>query len=234
MKDLLLIFIITIVATSAIAAERKPIESVDIDEITTDTQVLPKGAGDNHLALAWWIPNEFWESILSRDTTTSEADKKSLLNVMSDYSLLAVVQADISSLGAFQFYTKKKIENGMFLSYTGINGINQKLLPIKEINPDLKVVLGTFKPVLSAAMGNLGSNMHFYVLNDKLKSSVRLMDPYSKGFINIQLTKQNDQLMMAKLETPLNSLFVPRKCPNGKDAHISWSYCPWSGKKLKQ
>jgi hypothetical protein len=34
------------------------------------------------------------------------------------------------------------------------------------------------------------------------------------------------------LETPLNSLFVPRTCPNGKPAHVSWKFCPWGGERL--
>ena len=83
-------------------------------------------------------------------------------------------------------------------------------------------------------MGNLGKNMHFYVLNDKSKSFPRLLDPYRKGQINIQLSRKDDVLMTASIEMPLNSLFVPRKCPNGKDAHISWKYCPWTGKRLEE
>jgi hypothetical protein len=43
-----------------------------------------------------------------------------------------------------------------------------------------------------------------------------------------------DAVHMAELELPLDSLFVPRLCPNGKPAHVSWDYCPWSGKKLKR
>jgi hypothetical protein len=81
-------------------------------------------------------------------------------------------------------------------------------------------------------MGNLGKNFHFYVLSDKRNSSHRLIDPYKKGLIEIQLMKNKDDLINAEIELPLNCLYVPRKCPNGKDAHISWSYCPWTGKKL--
>ena len=83
-------------------------------------------------------------------------------------------------------------------------------------------------------MGNLGSNMHFYVLNDRAKSVSRLLDPYRKGQIEIQLERRDKVLMDGSIEMPINALFVTRKCPNGKDAHISWKYCPWSGKKLEE
>ena len=127
---------------------------------TTDTQVTPKGTGDDYLALAWWIPNEFWESILSRETT-SEGDKKAMLEAMSGVSLLAVVQADITAFGTFKFYSIEEIEKNMTISFSGADGKKTRLSPMHKINHDLEVVLGVFKPILGAAMGNLGNNMHF-------------------------------------------------------------------------
>ena len=216
------------------AAEKKPLKDVDIDALSTDTQVTPQGAGANHVALAWWIPKEFWESISSRDATTSESDKKAMLDAMSSISLLAVVQADITAFGAFKFYSKEEIEKNLLISFSDADGKRQRLSPMQTIDPDLEVVLGVFKPILGGAMGNLGNNMHFYVLTDKSKSSLRLLDPYRKGQINIQLSRRDEVLMNASIEMPLNSLFFPRKCPNGKDAHISWKYCPWTGKRLEE
>ena len=234
MKKLFISIMIVLLATTySMAAEKRPIKDIESDAITNETQVTATGAGDNHVALTWWIPNEFWESILSRDMKTSEASKKAMLDAMSGISLLAIVQADITPIGSFKFYSKEEIEKKMLISFSGAGGNRQRLSPMQTINRDLEVVLGVFKPILGAAMGNLGNNMHFYVLNDKSKSSLRLLDPYRKGLISIQLAKRNGSLMIADIEMPLNSLFVPRKCPNGKDAHISWKYCPWSGTRLE-
>ena len=219
---------------STIAAERKAIHEVDADAFTDDTQVSPKGTGDNHLAITWWIPNEFWESILSRDASTSEEDKKAMLDALSGVSLLAIVQADISNFGAFTFYTKETIRENIKITSSGSDGEKHSLSPLENIGPDLQVVLGVFKPILGSAMGNLGNNMHFYVLNDTMVDTPRLMDPYKKGNLAVQLTKKEGDLLSASIETPLNALFIPRKCPNGKDAHISWTHCPWTGKKLAE
>jgi len=235
MKKLLIsTMIVLMVSTYSMAAEKKSLEDVDPDSFIADTQVIPPGAGDNHVALAWWIPNEFWESMLSRDATTSEADKKAMLDAMSGISLLAIVQGDITTFGAFNFYSKEEIKEKMSISFTDASNKRQRMSPMQTLDPDLEVILGVFKPILGAAMGNLGNNMHFYVLNDKTKSSPRLLDPYRKGHISIQLSKRDEVLMSADIEMPLNSLFVPRKCPNGKDAHISWNYCPWTGKRLEE
>jgi hypothetical protein len=214
------------------AAEKKPLKDVDSDSFTSDTQASPKGAGDKHLALVWWIPNEYWESIFSRDANVSDAERDALLKSMSGISLLAVVQADISDLGAFRFYSKNEIENNMAISYTGADGQKQKLAPLAQIDPDLETVLGVFKPILGAAMGNLGANMHFYVLSDKSAASARIVDPYLEGKLNVDLKKRDRSPLEATIAMPLNALFVPRKCPNGQDAHISWKYCPWTGERL--
>jgi len=233
MKKLLIPCIVVLGATCVMAAKRKDIKDVDTDAFTSDTQVTPKGAGDNHVALAWWIPKEFWMAILVRDKMTTQADKKAMLDALSDVSLLAVVQADITHFGAMQFYSKQEIETKMLLSYTDADDKKHRLTPTQTFNPDLEIVLGIFKPILSASMGNLGKNLHFYVLNDKQPSSARLLDPYLKGTINFNLTKRNGEHMTGDLEMPLNCLFIPRECPNGKNAHISWNYCPWTGKKLE-
>ena len=234
MKKMVLIMML-ILATGHLvfAAERKPIIDVSPDAFTTDTQVTLQGAGDNHLALAWWIPNEFWDAVLTRDPSTTEANKKAMMDAMAGVSLLAVVQADLTPLGSFQFYSKEAIEKEILIYYTNANEKKERIVPLKKIDSDLEVVLGVFKPILGAAMGNLGNNMHFYVLDDRVDSSTRRMDPYKEGKIDIQLTNKENKVVDASIELPLNCLFVPRNCPNGKEAHVSWKYCPWSGTRLQ-
>ncbi len=220
------------ISLSSSAEVRKEMTEINTDAFTLDTQATAENAGDDHMALTWWIPNEFWMAILSRDASLPEADKKAMLDALSGVSLLAVVQADISRFGAFTFYSKEYIENKMSISFVDANKKEHRLYPLKDISPDLEIVLGVFKPILGAAMGNLGSNFHFYVLADKTGSSNRLLNPYNKGNLSINLVKKDRKQIMTGISMPLNSLFVPRKCPNGKDAHVTWNYCPWSGKKL--
>lgn len=219
-------------AASAFAAQRKPLVEVDPDAFTSDTQVTAEGAGDNHVALAWWIPREFWQSILGRDSSMPTADKTALLSAMQDVSLLAIVQGDISPLGAFSFYSKDEIQDQLKLEFSGSGGKSRSIAPLREVSADLEVVLGVFKPILSAAMGKLGQNMHFYVLDDRAGNTARLMDPYLDGQLDIGFARRDKSRLQTRIELPINALFVPRQCPNGKYAHITWQYCPWSGHKL--
>lgn len=230
----MLFFVALMVVSYSFAAEKKPVIAIDEDALTNETQVSLKGTGDDHMAFVWWIPNEFWEKVLSSDASINETEKNAMLQAMSGISLLAVVQANISEFGAFEFLSKEQIEKDMKLVYTGAEGKKQNVSIVKTIDPTLEVLLGVFKPILGAAMGSMGNSMHFFVLSDKVKSTNRLLNPYEKGKIDIQLKKKESVFMNTSIEFPLNSLYVPRICPNGKEAHISWSYCPWTGKRLPE
>jgi len=231
-KTIILALVLVLLTSTSMAAEKRQLQDIDSDSLTKDTQVMPQNTGDDHMSFVWWLPNEFWGSIFARDLTTSQADKDAMLESMSGVTLLAVVQADITSMGSFNFYSQEEIESNLVIIFTDEDGAKHRLSPLVEINPDLEIVLGVFKPILGSAMGNLGKSMYFFVLNDVADSSDRLVDPYMAGNLNFHLVKRNGDQVAGDIELPLDSLYIPRKCPNGKDAHISWTYCPWSGMKL--
>ena len=220
-------------AAPSYALERRQFVNVVTEQLIEDTQVSVP-CDDSHMSLVWWIPQEFWQVTFANDKTTSEADKKNILSRLKPYSIIAICQADISDFGAFRFYQKSEIENRLDLSITKKDGRLHKRTPMKEVDPDLKILLGMFTPILAAAIGDMGKNVHFYVLDDVASAGVRDIDPYSTGALNVRLaTRKGDQLK-ATIELPLNSLYVPRRCPNGKEAHVTWKYCPWTGQKLPE
>lgn len=221
-----------LVSVGVFAAERKSLADVVSDDLVSDTQVMLPGAGDDHLAMAWWMPNEFWASLFARDQSMSAGDKKSMMDTLDGVSLLVVVQADISQMGSFNFYGKKRIADNMQIRFVDAKQKSHAVQPLSQIDSDLELVLNIFKPILGAALGNMGNNMHFYVLSD-VDGRSRLMDPYQKGSLTVQLERSDEQAISAEIAMPLNALFVPRLCPNGKPAHISWAFCPWSGQKVK-
>jgi len=221
----------------ALAAEKKTFKDVDLTAFIKDTQIaLQAGVdegGTNHIAIAWWVPIEYWEVVLSKDASVTPQDKQNLLDALQGTSLLAVVQADVTARGAFQFYSKEEVEKTMELKIPDDTGKLQKVKPIDAVSPELKTMLTVVKPILGNAMGNLGTNMHFYVLNDVRDDSDRVLSPYTSSQIDIKLLRRDGKVREASIPTPINSLFVPRKCPNGRDAHITWKYCPWTGQPLE-
>lgn len=217
--------------SSSYALERKKMRDIQTDQLTTDAQATAP-CKSSHMNLVWWIPHEFWTATIASERSVSEADKRKILGTLRPYSLLAICQADISSMGAFRFYGKTEIENKLIVSITGDDGRRYKAVPIKNIDPDLKNLLDAFKPILGNAMGNMGKNFHFYVLKGIDPNGSRLIDPYRKGVLDVKLAQRGGNMIKASIDLPLNALYVPRICPNGKEAHVSWVYCPWSGQKL--
>jgi len=229
-----LIIVVLLLTSSSYALERKQLVNINTDQMIEETQ-LAVPCDDGHINIVWWIPNEFWNATYARDEVTSKADKRLILNVLKPYIIIGIVQADISDFGAFQYYSKEEILNNLKFTVKTEDGKLQKMVPIEDFDPDLEMIIGMFKPVLSAAMGNLGQNLHFYVLKATDASGRRQLDPYLRGALNVQLGKRDGALLEeGTLELPINSLYVPRRCPNGKEAYVTWRYCPWTGKKLDE
>ena len=227
MRNFMFGILMSFIMTNAFAAERLPVSRFDTGAIAQDTQVIIPGTGDGHLAMFWWIPAEYWQSV-----KMDNAARKSLQEAFSGVSLVAIVQTDISKLGVFSFYSKDQVQQNLEITFTDESGNTSKLTLVKKIKPEVEAILGYMKPMLTSAMGNLGSNMHFFVLEDTAPEIKRLVDPYKRGKISVQMKRADNTPVNGELELPLNSLFVPRQCPNGKLAHISWNYCPWSGERL--
>jgi hypothetical protein len=107
-------------------------------------------------------------------------------------------------------------------------------LPPREVtDPTLYALLSMLAPVLANTMGNLGANMHFFVLSDQDAQQQRVTDPYAEGQVRIQLAATRTQAARSfTIALPVNALYRPRLCPNGEPAHVSWRYCPWDGSRL--
>lgn len=217
-------------AMPAQALSRKAIKDVDVTAMTNELQKTAAGDG---IHMAWWIPTEFWEASVASDADMSEADKNALINVMSKYSLLAVAQADVSRFGTFAFYDRGFITEGMKIEF--VDGARRKQLsPIEDYPDELRMILKIMTPMLESALGNTGKNLNFFVLSDEEKGE-RLLSPYGNATLSVTLTnKKGEVLAPIRFEMPLDSLFVPRICPNGKPAHVSWVVCPWDGSKLEK
>ena len=214
----------------ASAIEQKDLRDVDISELTRETQKTIHTEG---VHLIWWIPPEYWEASIKNDTSMTSEHRKALMDIMEKYSMLAVVQAEVTPFGSFSFYDRDAISKGLKIEVA--NGKDRKTVkPLEEVPEDLQLLLKVLAPILEAALGNMGKNLNFYVLSDKVKGD-RLVSPYGHNTLSVSLTsKQGTALGPAEFSMPLDALYIPRKCPNGKPAHVSWVVCPWDGTQLPQ
>jgi len=230
MKWIKILVISSLLMTCSLQAiERKQIKDVNSDALTSETQAVDSINGFN---MVWWIPIEFWDNAFSSDPTITVEQTQEIVDLLKPYSMLAIVQADVSAFGAFNFYDREKISSALSIKYLNENNKKRELSEITDLPADVELLIQQMKPVLTAAMGNMGQSMEFYVFEDK-DNGERVINPYKKGELQIGLQTDKKPISIS-ISTPLDSLFVPRKCPNQKDAHITWNYCPWDGSKLEK
>jgi hypothetical protein len=217
-------------ALDAHALEHKDIKDVEISDLTRETQKTIHADG---VHLVWWIPPEYWAASIKGDASIATEQRKALMDILEKYSMLAVVQAEVTPFGAFSFYERDMITKGLKIEI--VNGKDRKTVtPLEKVPEDLELLLKVLSPILEAALGNMGKNLNFFVLADRVKGD-RLLSPYGHDTLSVSLTsKQGTVLGPAAFEFPLDALYVPRQCPNGKPAHVSWVVCPWDGSKLPE
>ena len=148
--------------------------------------------------------------------------------------MIVVVSADVDArTGNFDFYPSDVIKKNSKFVYTDASGKSFRLRPLKTLNRDMTKLIRQIKPMLAGALGKMGRNFNFLTFSNRDASGNRLISPYKNGTLKITLTnnKGRDPKTL-EMETLLDALHVPRKCPNGKNAHVSWKYCPWSGNAL--
>ena len=183
----------------------------------------------------WWIPPEFWEVQLSSSSEISPLMLRQFMSILEQVTILGVVQADVSPFGAFSFLDQDVIRNGLTLEYQSADGEVVEILPVKSVSADLEILLAQLTPALGVTMGNLGDNFYFFVFGDVAEDGTRLVSPYESGQLRITLAaRMPDDPAEFPIDLPIDAFFVPRTCPNGKPAHVSWRYCPWDGHELEQ
>lgn len=216
-------------ACGAHAVERKAITEVDVDALTVETQVVTSTS--ESLDLVWWILPEFWEATFRQNAQMPDAQVDQLLDVIGRYSIVGVVQADISPFGAFRFFDKDTVMDALTIEAVGPGGAVRTIPHTDPSDPDLRLLLDQMRPVLAQAIGGMGQNLYFFPVSIFDDDGERILSPYAEGRLRVVL-QRGETTTALEIETPLDSLFVPRICPNGKPAHVSWTYCPWSGDEL--
>ena len=224
-----------IFSQQALGTEIKEAKNVDINSLMDEISVSSSQAKIDEIAMAVWIPQEFWEVTLSKDDTNTipSATKIELLSILKSYFLVGVVQGEVNNSEGFKFYSLDEIEQNLTFYYEDEAKNRIALPPANTVSPEVESLLTIMKPLFEQLLGNAGKNLHFIVFADRTDRGDRIVSPYETGAIEIQLTDSNKTVEHElEIVLPLNSLHVPRICPNDKEAHISWKYCPWDGTKL--
>jgi len=221
---------VCLLASNLGAAEKKALADVDSSVLIRELQQM---SNDEGIVVAWWMPTEFWEVALSNEKSLTPAQMEDVMKVLRQYTFIAVVDGEVGG-AAIDFKDRAAVAKAMSVEVLNGAGKSRKVAPVDPVPDDVQPLLTVLVPAMGAAMGNLGRNLHFFVFQDQEKDA-RIFSPFDPGAIVVKLSgRERRPDITLSIERPVDSLLVPRLCANGKPAHVSWTYCPWDGKKLPQ
>lgn len=198
------------VPTSAL--EKRSASEIPMMELVQETMQVEQSS-DSSMNMLWYLPLE------------------ALGLPPQPVLVIAIVKADIDvSTGNTKFASEAEVQKGVKITYADVKGKSVSLAPAPK-SGDVSRLLTHMKPFLSKFAGPLGKGMWFLTFKNVDSSGKKIVSPYEAGKL---MASFDGKVSTAKpkfftVEFPLNSLFVPRLCPNGKPAHVSWKYCPWDG-----
>lgn len=198
-------------------------QAINLNEFVQETQL---NSGENgELKIAWWIPVEFWEIVLTQDKSLPAEQAQEMIEKLKPYSMIAIIDGKMGAFSTVEYTPKSKIRNN--LSLTANNGKRYKPLLEDDLNSEITILLATFKPILKSMMGEMGGNMHFFVFDDQ-EGGKRIFDPRDSGAIQLSIGEEKQ-----KWDLPLGTLMSPKMCPvDRKEMNGKWTFCPFHGKKL--
>lgn len=233
MKRITTALLVTIFVFSLGALEKRPPEKINPDQLTEET-LLDASRSKDHIAFVWYIPAEYWKAVISQNHEMSQLEKVRAGLVMSTLTVVAVVQGDLLRSGSVLYYDQPFLQENVKFTRIDAKEERHDLIPYKTYSGEVKKLLEAIAPALGASVGPLGDNLQFFVFNDQSDDGSRVLDPYLPGALEVELKRKSGQTLRVRQELPLDALFVPRLCPNGKPAHVSWKFCPWTGKQLPE
>ena len=196
--------------------------ATDIQSLVQETQ--RSSSADQHLTMAWWIPQEFWQASLSNNPNITADARAQLLNALDDYQLFVLVHAKIGAAGITDAQSKDElVSHAQFV----VAGKNIDPIPADKLPPSTQAVLGSLKPALVGMLGAMGQSMQIIVYPSK-RDGVRLIDTAKASTFQYTLYDQTFQWRM-----PLASLLPKKIDPKTNEEFPgNYEYNPYTGGKL--
>lgn len=144
------------------ALEKKPVEKIDLDQLIEET-LLDVSRSKDHIAFVWYIPNEYWNAVISQNPEMNQIEKVQARLTMNTLSVVAVIQGDVSPVGPVRYYERVYLQETAKFHRVDAEGKKHELFPYKTIAGDVKNLLDSIAPALGASVGALGDNLQFFV-----------------------------------------------------------------------
>lgn len=223
LKSMAAIFVafFTVIGVSANAGPA----DIKLMDLIQDTQKMEQT--NESMVLVWWIPTEFFEANFAQDKSISDAEAQEFLKVIEPYTIVVVIDAKISKMGAVSYKSRDEIIENVVV--TGMDGKAYKAIPKADMQPDAANFLDLMKPLMANMMGQMGNNMQFLAFSTAKKNGSAIANPKESGSFIVKVGSDD-----FKWNLPLGSVLTSKVCPeDGAEMSGAWTYCPFHGTKLK-
>ena len=218
MKSCFLLLIISLLS----GLERVPLEKVDIGKFTTELQISMIENERN--VIVYILPSEFWRASLSRNPAISKLQLEEFYKMSDNRVMVFVVDFNVGGMGNMNFRDPKQIISEV-KAQSQKNGKAVSMLPVSDDQATYMIdVMGLS---FARSMGKMGEGMAvmmFQLPDDQLLR----YSPYEESELIISYGD-----MKAKYLGPIDALYVPRVLKDGRRAHVSWKFDPWTGESIK-
>lgn len=151
-----------------------------------------------------------------------------VLDVVNDYTLVAVVDGTIGVFGGVDFVPEAKVRASLRL--IDLRGKEHKPLPQSALSADASNMLAMMRPMMAANLGPMGENLNFYAFPAVDADGARLADATVEGRIAVKTARESYSFRL-----PLGALLRPKVCPKDDERmNGAWSFCPWHGLRLER
>jgi hypothetical protein len=196
--------------------------AADVQKLIHDTQQLAQTS--DRVTLVWWIPSEFWSETLKGNPNLTEAQRAAFLAGVEDYSMFAVVVADIGAMGGITPRSREAIASNVTFK------IGDEVMPLLEndaLSADAQNLVAIMKPVLANMLGQFGKGIEFMIYSNKKAGKKILSAVGEKRFSYTVFEKRFDWRL------PLGSLLPARFDPEtGEEFAGDYRFNPFTGKPL--
>ncbi len=153
---------------------------LDMAAIVKEVEILKNV--DDTMTLVMSMPEEYWRAAIQSSGSLTDKGADEFLKALAPYTMVAVLAAKTGAAGAFTFAPAAELRRNTRLEDRA-GSVYEPLDP-QIANASVKNLLQLIRPILTNAMGPMGTNMeimHFPATNTE---GVRIADATKDGLVH--------------------------------------------------
>ena len=220
----LIITFLSLYIVNSLSAQTESLEKVILNDLIQETQI--NLSNDHNIHLYWWVPAEYWEVAMLQDPTTTKEQIKEFIEPLKGYTIMMVVRGKLGYYGGVSYDNADTVRNNLVM----IDEYNKEYKPLNEedLSNEVSLIVDIIKPMMANMLGEMGSNMQFFVFSNKMNRGKEIFSPYSSNAVKVRCLEDE-----VKWRTPLGSLYKRKKCPIDEESFVgTYKFCPYHGDEL--